>query len=389
VQEYLDWRIRSGRKKETLPPLGPKPRWSCSILIYARNVEIELQKELSARDRPKVLIASYLEPGLVDRIKKQVQGVEVLYVPNLLAIPRYPADHTAPLQRTPEQESEWKALLADADVLFDFDYTHVEDLPELAPRLRWIQATSAGIGLFVKEAGYADRTPWTFTTASGIHARPLAEFVVMAMLMFVKDTFQVQRRQAERRWERYAGSELSNYTLGIVGLGKIGRETGRLAKAFDMRVVGTRRNPSGPLDSVDELFGPDDLPRLLRQSDFLSLSCPLTPETEGLIGKREIAMLPRGSVLINISRGAVVDEGAMIDALRSGQLRGAALDVFAEEPLPADSPLWSMPNVLVSPHSASTSINENERLTELFCENLNRYLKGDPLLNRLDTTRLY
>jgi glyoxylate/hydroxypyruvate reductase len=339
--------------------------------------------------KPKVLIASYLEPHLIAQIQRAVSEVEVIYRPDLLGQPTYIADHSSLPKRTPEQESIWRALLAEAEILFDFDYTHREDLPDLAPKLKWIQATSAGIGQFVKRMGYAERTDWVFTTSSGVHAGPLAEFVILAMLMFAKDSFYLQREQAAQHWQRYCGFELSSKTLAIIGLGKIGREIARVAKAFDMRVIGNRRDPNQPVPHVDKLYGPEQLPALLGEADFLVLCCPHTPETEGLIGAKELAALPRGAVLINIARGAVVDQPAMVEVLRSGQLGGAALDVFATEPLPPGDPLWTMPNVLISPHSASTADTENQKLTDLFCENLKRYLASQPLLNTLDTAKLY
>ncbi len=174
-----------------------------------------------------------------------------------------------------------------------------------------------------------------------------------------------------------------------MGLGKIGREVARVAKAFDMKVVGTRRNPQGSLANVDELYSPEELPSVLKQANFLCLTIPHTDETANMIGAKEFVMLPDKAVLINISRGAIVDEEAMIQALRSGKLLGASLDVFTHEPLPPDSPLWTMPRVIISPHSASNGVNENRRIVELFCENLIRYLKGEPLLNVLDTKKLY
>src|SRR5260221_10757763 len=305
---------------------------------------------------PKVLITTYLEPDLVEQIRRDVHEVEVLYYPELIGKPTFVADHTSLPQRTAEQEAEWRTLLAQAEILFDFDPTCREDLPDLAPNVRWIQATSAGIGQFVKRMHYAERTNWVFTTASGVHARPLAEFVMMAMLMFAKDYSYLQREQALHHWERYCGFELASKTLAIIGLGKIGRETARLAKAFGMRVVGNRRDvASGPIPNVDTIYAPDQLPTLLHEAAFLVLCCPHTPETEGLIGPKELAALPSGAVLINISRGVVVDQRALVEALQSGHLRGAALDVFEKEPLPPDNPLWTMPNVLVSPHSPSTA----------------------------------
>lgn len=336
-----------------------------------------------------VLIASYLEPDHVERIRREVPEVEVIYRPDLLGKPRYIADHTALATRSPDQEAEWRALLAQADILFDFDYSHREDLPELAPRLRWIQATSAGIGQFVRRMRYAERTSWVFTTASGVHARPLAEFVMMALLMFAKDYPYLEREKSEQHWQRYCGYELAAKTLAIIGLGKIGREVARLAKAFDMRVIGNRRHNESAIPHVDALYGPGDLPEILRQANFLTIAAPHTPETEGLIGERELALLPRGAVVINIGRGAILRQAALVEALRSGHLGGAALDVFEVEPLPPDDPLWAMPNVIICPHSASTADSENRKLTDLFIDNLRRFVAAQPLLNVLDIAKLY
>jgi phosphoglycerate dehydrogenase-like enzyme len=338
--------------------------------------------------RINILIATYLEPEHVERVRAVDQRLNVTCEPELLGAPRYPADHYNLPQRTPAQEARWRELLAQAEVLFDFDPTHREDLPDLAPRLRWVQATSAGIGQFVKRYRYGERLPQTvFTTASGIHARPLAEFCIMAMLMFTKGLLRMLRNQQRHHWERYAGTDLAGRTLGIVGMGSIGEHVARLGRAFDMTVIGTTYQTRS--DFLDQAYPMERLPELLRRSDYLVLAVPHTPQTEKVIGARELAQLPSGAVLINVARGAVVDEQALIEALQSGRLRGAALDVFAEEPLPANSPLWSMDNVLVSPHSASTSDRENILLTDLFCDNLRRYLAGQPLLNVLDVERLY
>lgn len=337
-----------------------------------------------------ILIASYLEPELVEQIRSEVPQAQVVYRPDLLGKPDYIADHNGEIQRTPEQEAEWLGLLAEANVLFDFDYTHVKDLPERASNLKWVQATSAGIGQFVKKNGYDQRTDWIFTTASGTHARPLGEFVIMSMLWFAKDFPYLQREKEAQHWARTCGFELADKTLAIVGLGRIGREAARLAKAFEMRVIGNRRQTDADtMPNVDELYPPDDLTPLLKQADFLLLACPHTPETEGLIGAEEIALLPEGAVIINIARGAVVDQPAMVAALRSGHLSGAALDVFAVEPLPPGDPLWTMPNVIISPHSASTAVTENAKITRLFCDNLKHFLKGEPMQNVLDVERYY
>lgn len=349
---------------------------------------------MSTPGSPTVLIASWLEPELVDELRRSEPRLRVLYEPELIAPPRYPVDHHgAPFERTPEQETRWRALLAEATVLFDFDRTHLDDLPALAPNVRWIQATSAGIGQFVRRHGYAERMPDTvFTTASGVHAHPLAEFAVLAMLMHARRVLHMVRAQSARAWKRFAGTDLEGRTVVVVGLGRIGRDVARRARAFGMRAIGVRRRPGESAPDgryVDEVHGPEALIALLRKADFLVLVAPHTDETEGMIGAEQLAALPRGAAVINIGRGALVDEPALVEALRSGHVGGAYLDVFAEEPLPADSPLWTMPNVLVSPHSASTSDRENRRIADLFLDNLRRWLDGRPLRNVLDPALLY
>jgi phosphoglycerate dehydrogenase-like enzyme len=222
-----------------------------------------------------------------------------------------------------------------------------------------------------------------------VHARPLAEFVVFAMLYFAKNYEYLHSEKQAQHWARYTTSELDGKTLSIIGLGKIGRETARLAKAFNMRVMGSRRDPAKGVSEVDHLYPPGNLRPLLEAADYLVLATPHTRETERLIGAAELALLSSRAVLINIARGAVVDQVALTNALQHGQLRGAALDVFETEPLPPGDLLWTLPNVLISPHSASTAESENRKLTQLFIENLGRYLGNRPLLNLLDLERQY
>lgn len=342
----------------------------------------------------KVLIASYLEPELVERVRKVDPRLEVIYEPDLLQPPRYAADHKGrPIERTEEQESRWRRHLEVVDILFDFDITHHEDLPALAPNLLWLQATSSGIGQFVKRMGYDKSFPNTiFTTARGVHAQPLAEFCLLSMLTFTKKFGHVQREQQQKHWERYAATDLDGRTLGIVGVGAVGREVARVARALHMVVLGVDQY-TDDIDPaslhVDEIHPTSRLQEVLKRLEFLVISLPHTPETERIIGKTEFALLPKGAVFINIGRGATVDESALIEALSSGHLGGACLDVFETEPLPVESPLWEMPNVLVTPHSASTSDHENRRITDLFCENLRLFLAGEPLINRLDTEKLF
>ncbi|HUU32588.1 MAG TPA: D-2-hydroxyacid dehydrogenase [Vicinamibacterales bacterium] len=336
-----------------------------------------------------VLIASYLEPELVERIRLVDTRLEVLYAPELLAPPRYPADHKGQdFVRSLAQEAAWRALLARADVLFDFDRTNARDLPQLAPQVQWVQATSAGIGEYVRAMGYTTSMPHTvLTTAAGVHAQPLAEFCFMVLFAFHKRLLQTIEEQRRKHWERFAGTDLHGQTLVIVGVGRVGTEVARMGQAFGMRVVGVKRSPSdaAPADfHLDTLYGPGDLHRALAEAQNLVLIAPHTADTEGMIGAPELALLPAGAVFINIGRGALVDEPALIAALQSGRMLGAGLDVFREEPLPPTSPLWTMANVIVSPHSASTSVRENARITDLFCANLRLFLDGRPLMNQFD-----
>jgi phosphoglycerate dehydrogenase-like enzyme len=344
-----------------------------------------------------LLIASWLEPELVDRIRREVEWIEVIHEPDLLRPPRYAADHKgADRERTPEEEARWRAHLARATLLFDFDQTHLDDLPERAPNVRWIQATSAGIGQFVRRMGYAERMPATvFTTASGVHAQPLAEFVLLSMLAHVRGLLHIQEQQRRHHWERFAGSDLEGRTVVIVGHGSIGRAVGLRAGAFGMTVLGVKRTVrheevSDPAQlNANEIHAMEALPDLLPRADFLVLAAPHTDETEGMVDGAALARLPSGAGVINVGRGSLVVEPDLVAALRSGHLGGAWLDVFAAEPLPPDSPLWDMPNVVVSPHSASTSDGENARIVDLFIDNLRRDRDGDPLRNVLDPARMY
>jgi phosphoglycerate dehydrogenase-like enzyme len=336
----------------------------------------------------RVLIASPLEAELVARIAEVDQRLEVIYRPDLLGSPRYAGDHTPPVQRDEAQEAEWSALLASTEVLFDVDRANVRaGLPERAPRLRWVQASSSGVGEWIKRLGLLD-APVAVTNAAGIHAVPLAEFALFAMLYFAKRMPLVEADRAARRWERFAGYLVRGRTVGVIGLGQVGREVARLCAAMGLRVVGMRRSGEA-VESVDQVFGPDGLGELLRQSDYVVLIAPYSAQTDTLIDAHAIEAMKPGAVLVNMSRGSLVDEDALLAALRSGKLGGAALDVFRKEPLPADSPFWDVPNVLITPHSMSTAVGENELLVALFRDNLRRYLDGQPLRNLVDKQRGY
>ncbi len=344
-----------------------------------------------------VLIATPVEEQLVQVIHAGLPEVEVLYDAALLPPPQYPSDHAGDpgFRRTPEAQQRFDGLVERAEVTLGVPGETPEGLRELvarAPRLRWVQGTAAGTGQLVRSAGLsaADLGRVTFTSSVGIHATQLAEWAMLGLLAFTKDLPRLQRDRAARRWDHYPVRELAGQRLLVVGLGHIGREVARCARALGMHVTGVRRTPDQrDLDSVDRTASTAQLGDLVPSADAVVLALPATVETEGLFTAEVIAALPPHAVLVNVGRGSTIDEPALVAALREGRLAGAALDVAATEPLPADSPLWELDNVLLSPHTAALSTRENERIVELFCDNLRRFEKGEPLRNQIDTTLFY
>ncbi len=270
------------------------------------------------------------------------------------------------------------------------------DLLALAPHLRWIALPSAGADHAIR-AGTVQPGGPVVTTASGIHAAPIGEFVLSLMLMWVRHWPQIIDYQRDATWpdaagrEQLHGRELDGATLGVIGLGAIGRRIARLGHAFGMHIVATRRSASaGASDpDADLLIPPERLGDLLAASDFVVVSVPATQQTRHLLGANELRMMRRDAFLINISRGSAIDEAALIAALTNGIIGGAGLDVFETEPLPAESPLWRLPNVILSPHVAGNTDQYSRRFTDLFLENLARYRAGEPLRNVVDLARGY
>jgi phosphoglycerate dehydrogenase-like enzyme len=332
-----------------------------------------------------VLIATPMEAAQVDRIAAADSRVSVIYEPALLPVPRYPADHSGqPRELTPAELARWSQLRSRADVSFDFDWQDPGQMAVNCPRLRWVQGTSAGLGGFLARTGLAD-TKIVITTAAGVHGVPLAEFTLLGLLYFTKDVPRLRRLQHGHQWELHHTRQLAGTRAVLVGLGGIGREVARLLAAAGLEVVGAGRpGRSYQVPGVTSYVADTDLDAALPGADALILACPLTERTRHLIGARQLSLLRQGAVVVNVSRGPVIDERALAAALRSGHLGGACLDVFETEPLPADSPLWDLPGVLVSPHSASTVEAENRLLTDLFIDNLRRWLAGAPLRNVYD-----
>jgi phosphoglycerate dehydrogenase-like enzyme len=262
------------------------------------------------------------------------------------------------------------------------------DTLALAPNLRWIALPSAGADHVLRAGLVRDDGP-VVTTARGIHATPISEFVLSVMLLWARHWPQLLALQQARDWPTHeqraalTARELDGATLGLVGLGAIGRRVAQLGRCFGMRVMATRRAATlGETDpDVDMLLPLEQLPLLLAQADFVVIAVPSTPATQHLIGAPQLRAMKPSAVLINIARGSVVDESALVEALRAGAIAGAGLDVFEREPLPMESPLWDMPNVVISPHISGASPNYSRRFTDLLLDNLERYGAGQPLRN--------
>jgi len=296
----------------------------------------------------------------------------------------------------PEDESEEDAkrrldpILRDAEVLLTNPIVP-DDIVSRAPTLKWLQLTSAGVDRLLDAP--VVRSHVTVTTASGIHAVPISEYVIGAMLAFAKGFPRAIRAQAERAWRPYWPEELEAKTVGVLGMGAIGARVIELSRVLGMRVLALRRSArrrvTGDGSAAEELLGPNDLPYLLAQSDYVVVAVPLTAETRGMIGEPELKAMKPTAVIINIARGAVIDEQALVQALREGWIRGAALDVFHQEPLSSESELWALENVMLTPHISGGTPRYMERAVDLFCDNLRRYLAGEPLRNVVDATRGY
>jgi phosphoglycerate dehydrogenase-like enzyme len=346
-------------------------------------------------DQLHVLITFALEQDLLDKIRAVDPRIEISVLGSeerkLLRGFSYPSER----ERAAVAEG-LQGAFAQADVVFGFwgaelhqAFTGAGSLADVAPNLKWIQLTSAGADRLLN-SGFIQQGV-TVTTVSGLHATPIGEFVIQSILMIAKRAPQYIRSQQRREWARFMPRELYGATVGIVGIGNIGMEVGRLAKVFGCRVIATKRSATSSESTpyADEILPPSELPRLLAESDYVVLSMPLTPETRGMIGEKELRAMKPTAALINIARGPVVVEDVLLRALRENWIAAAALDVFDQEPLPPDSPLWDMENVIVSPHISGGTEIYNVRAVDIFCDNLRRRLAGEPLRNIVDPARGY
>ncbi len=255
-----------------------------------------------------------------------------------------------------------------------------------ARRLKWLHLGGAGID---RLRPLSDLDPEIIiTNTPGLNSEMMADYVICVILMLVWDFPRLIRNQVERRWERWSVERLEDKTLALIGLGNIGQAVARKAKVMGMQVIGVKRSPAS-LPGIERVVGPDQLQEILSEADFVVLAVPLTTETRGMIGPREFHAMKETAYLINVCRGAVVQERALITALQEGCIAGATLDAFENEPLPPSSELWGLENVIISPHISASSKDYRARVAKAFCINLERYLSHKPLLDVIDRSREY
>lgn len=344
----------------------------------------------------QVTIAVPMTEALVEQIRLVDDRVEVVYDREQFPGERYLGDHHgAPARERTDQEREaFFDYLADAEIVYGIPELQPSGLSRLVSRnerLRWVHAVQAGAGAMVLAA---DLSPHqlervTVTTSAGVHASSLAEFAVFGMLAGSQDLVRLRRDQEAHVWpERRATRQLNGATCLIVGAGEIGTAIAYRARALGMRTIGVKRTVE-PVEHFDDIVSTDELRERAAEADHLVVTLPGTASTEHLVDADVLAACKPGVHLVNVGRGSVIDETALTDALRSGQVGSAALDVFEREPLDAHSPLWDLPNVIVSPHTAALDDGEEQRVVDLFCDNLRRYLAGAELRNRVDPAEGY
>ncbi len=295
---------------------------------------------------------------------------------------QYP-EHTFEL--CPDRGPQLLQEIVDADIYMGWLN---RDVFAAAKKLQWIQSPSSGVNMFL-DIPELRSGPVLLTSASGTHAGGVADSTMAMILAVTRGIVPSVRDQMTKKWDpmpiRADLVELSGSTLGIIGLGAIGRATAKRAKGFDMRVIAVDLNPNPDTPYVDEVWGLDQLNHLMAESDYVVVLVPYTEQTDNMIGAEQIAHMKPGALLVGMSRGGIIDQDAMIAALKAGKIAGAALDVFKPEPLPADHELWSLPNVLIAPHIAGGTQYEGKYVLDIFTENLGRFLTGQgPLRNQVD-----
>lgn len=346
--------------------------------------------------RLRVAVAAPLTDALHALIETAEPRVELMRDASLVAPKRWDADFSGDpgFRRTPEQQSRFEALLDTADALYgipDVDPDALSRTIKANPGLRWVHTMAAGGGGQVRAAGLspAELERVAFTTSAGVHGGPLAEFAVFGILAGAKDLPRLIAQQHARTWSgRWAMGQVADQTILVLGLGGIGGVVARRLSDLGATVLGvSRRNVE--IDGVDRIVHPDDIVAEAPKLDAVVSTLPGTDATHHLLGGEFFAALSGGTTIVNVGRGNVIDEAALVEALDAGRAGFAALDVFEVEPLPDTSPLWSRADVLISPHTAALDAGEERRIAELFADNAGRLLDGRPLRNRVDTVEFY
>jgi len=336
----------------------------------------------------RIVAGVALSDHLADRIRAVDPSVELVSDPTLFPADRVVGDHHGPppgFKRSAEDQARYESLLQSADVLYaipDGRRSLLERTVAANKKLRWVHTQMAGGGALVASAKLADDDlrRVTFTTSAGVHADMLAEFAILGILAGAKNLALMKTLQAEHEWprQRPVVQAVTGASLLIVGLGEIGMAIASRASALGMKITGTKRTVTD-LPGVDGVYTNDDLPQIVGDADHIVITLPGTKFTERLFDESLFSKTKPGVNIVNVGRGTVIDEGALIGALQSGQVGSAALDVFAVEPLPEQSPLWDFPQVIISPHSAALDAHEEDRLVDSFIANLRKFLADEPM----------
>ncbi|GAA1390333.1 D-2-hydroxyacid dehydrogenase [Luteococcus peritonei] len=347
-------------------------------------------------DRLRVAVVTPLSDENADLIRQADPRIELVLEQDLLPPMRFPGDHNGDpaFTRTPEQQARYEQLCDSADALYGIPDTNPAALARTAaanPGLKWVHTMAAGGGSQVKAAQLPEEQLQRieFTTSAGAHSQTLAEFAVFGVMCGAKDLPRLQALQAERTWaDRWAMRQVFQMTVLVVGMGHIGRETSRLFHALGARVIGVNRTVR-EVEGVEQIFGVDQLAEVIGQADAVINCLPEATDTTGLISAEVLAQVKPGAIFVSTGRGTCVDEQALVQALSDGRISFAALDVFAVEPLPADSPLWAMPHVVIAPHTGALNDQEDVLIARLFADNARRLLDGEELANRVDKVKFY
>ncbi len=348
-------------------------------------------------DKLRIVVAKPLADEYVERIRQADERFEVVIEPDVLPPMRWPSDHSGDqsFKRTPEQQARFEELVDSADVLYGIPDTKSSALARAVhsnPRLKWVQIMAAGGGAQVKGAELSDEEldRVVFTTSAGVHAGTLAEFALFGVLAGAKDLPILLANKARHFWPsaRWTMKQVSDMTVVVVGMGAIGQECAKRFAELGARVIGVNRSLK-EVEGVAELFVSEQIVEAAQGANALVNALPGAVGTEGLISREVLEALAPGAIIASVGRGVCIDEPAMIELLGSGQLGFAALDVTAVEPLPADSALWDLPNVLISPHTAANSDAEDSRIADLFIANAKAFCDGGRLRNVVDTKLFY